>query len=279
MEHEAIINSAACALCGSAEHLKLKDTIRERPGRETDFKIPAAEYYREICQCSRCGVYNGLHHFDFADLYRGDYNSSTYANKIADTYDRIMGFPFAKSDNKNRVKRVADFMASQNRPLEGAKVLDIGSGLCVFLGEFMKYGIEAHCLDPDPLSVQHAIDHVGVKSGTVGTFEDFETTALFDLITFNKVLEHVTDPIGLLDKASQFLAKDGLIYVELPEGDHSSAAEGFFSREEFFIEHFTVFNKQSMEYLVENAGYTVLSVLDIHEPSDKYSVYAFIARQ
>ena len=38
----------------------------------------------------------------------------------------------------------------------------------------------------------------------------------FDLISFNKVLEHVKNPIMLLKSSKRFLNENGIVYIEVP---------------------------------------------------------------
>ena len=46
--------------------------------------------------------------------------------------------------------------------------------------------------------------------------EDLELDERFDTVTMLNVLEHVTDPVGLLKKAATFLSKDGILIVHVP---------------------------------------------------------------
>ena len=88
-------------------------------------------------------------------------------------------------------------------------------------------------------------------------------------------MEHIKNPIEELKRCKKFLEKDGLIYVELPDGFHSSEKGGFVDREEFFLEHYAIFNELSMKYLLEKSGFDILEMACIHEPSDKYTIFAF----
>ena len=72
------------------------------------------------------------------------------------------------------------------------------------------------------------------------------------------------------------LTKSGVVYVELPDGDSALKHGNAVEREEFYIEHLMVFNKDSIEYLSRKTGYDILKVESIHEPSDKFTIYAFL---
>ncbi|MBL4888820.1 MAG: methyltransferase domain-containing protein [Candidatus Lindowbacteria bacterium] len=98
----------------------------------------------------------------------------------------------------------------------------------------------------------------------------------FHLISFNKVLEHVTDPVADLKRSLEWLEEDGCVYIEVPDGKNAHGVLDVINREEFFIEHFTVFTKKSVNYLAEQAGLDRVELEEIHEPSDKYTIYTFL---
>jgi len=211
-------------------------------------------------------------------MYSGLYNEATYSNAILDKYDKIMALPFEKSDNKQRVSRIVKYLKDNSYKIHRMKVLDVGSGLGVFLGELIKEGVEAHCIDPDPTSVKHAINNIGVQSAFIGGFEDYHSEQKFDLITFNKVLEHVTNPVELLKKAKTHLNTNGQVYLELPDGKNAASNDGYINREEFYIEHYTVFENNSLIYLAKRAGFRVGKILSLHEPSDKHTIFSFLVQ-
>jgi 2-polyprenyl-3-methyl-5-hydroxy-6-metoxy-1,4-benzoquinol methylase len=265
-----------CNLCDNTNY-NLIATLNLKPQRETDFKIK--KYFRSIYFCNSCKVYFNSHDYDLDKIYSGKYNKATYNNKIKEKYEKIMGLPLEFSDNKGRVKRVIDFLKANKKNLFKTKVLDVGSGLCVFLGELKKQGPEIHCIDPDELSTQHAIDTVGVISAHTGTLDDYKTNIKFDLITFNKVLEHIKNPVEALIRSKSFLKKDGIIYLELPNAKGAKDTNDFVNREEFFIEHHYIFTKDSLRYLIKKAGYKFFKMDEVHEPSDKYTLFAFIVKE
>jgi 2-polyprenyl-3-methyl-5-hydroxy-6-metoxy-1,4-benzoquinol methylase len=96
---------------------------------------------------------------------------------------------------------------------------------------------------------------------------------VFDVVTFNKVLEHVEDPVALLALARPVLASEGFVYYEVPDGE-SASAEGA-GREEFFIEHHHAFSPASAALLSERAGFQPISLARVIEPSGKHTIRIF----
>jgi len=256
------------------------DTIEKlitRPPNETDFLIANRKYNRIIKKCKTCGIFLNQHDYDLDLLYKKNYFDKTYANNLSKHFDMIMSLPYNKSDNKQRVERINNYFNEKSKTNKYISVLDIGSGLCVFLAELKKYYDNVSCIDPSAIAIKHAKNYVGIKNAIQGSFNDFVFNQKYDLITFNKVLEHVKNPVDLLLKAKSLLHPNGSIYIEVPDGDNASKNGGFVNREEFYIEHYTIFNLISVKYLVKKTGLNIEKVETIHEPSDKYTIYSFLS--
>ena len=268
-------SSYSCLICNKSD-LTIEKKIDRKPKGETGFGIDSGNYLRFISKCNNCSTYNNHHNYNLDNLYSKLYNQATYSNSIKSNYDRIMQLPYSNSDNKQRVERILEYYYKNNKHLNDVDVLDIGSGLCVFLGQLIKHGPKVSCVDPSDISVKHALENVGVHKAFHGNFFDISFDNKYDLITFNKVLEHVKNPLDMLLKAKSLLKAGGTIYIELPDGKAASAKGGFFDREEFYLEHYTIFSKKSVEFLVRAADLIIDNIQAIHEPSDKYTVYAFV---
>jgi 2-polyprenyl-3-methyl-5-hydroxy-6-metoxy-1,4-benzoquinol methylase len=266
-----------CYVCGSKQ-LQFIELIEKRPSRETDFHISEKDYRREVFTCNICGVYNNFHSYDFSSLYAGSYNASTYQNHILDKYNKIMSIPYDQSDNKHRVDRIVNFLQINGNNIKDISVLDIGSGLCVFLGLLKNHVGRTAALDPDSLSAEHALINVGVDESYCGHLGEIKINGNYDLIALNKVLEHVTNPVVLLREAGKYLSDNGLIYIELPDGEAAIKHQNLKDREEFFIEHYTIFNEKAFNKLAHLSGFEIIHMNAIHEPSDKFTLLAFLRK-
>lgn len=271
-----------CYLCGSADQQLIAE-VHQRPEGETDYALSPEDYYRLITQCLHCSVYNNQHKLLDEQMYSGDYNASisqtTNLGNIQQRYDKVMSLPAGKSDNRQRVKRIEDYFKRTHRKLTDADVLDVGSGTCVFPGAMKDLVHSCACIDPDPLSIEHAKNYVGIAVAHHGTLDDFPLNHLFDLITFNKVLEHVKSPVDMLAKAANLMKENALVYVELPEGARTVHAGKAAERQEFFVEHYTIYNQASFEDLSKRAGFRCLHSEVITEASGKLTIYGFLTRR
>jgi SAM-dependent methyltransferase len=264
---------SACPLCSGT--LRTAFVYDARPEGETEFEIPPERYRRSYAQCSTCGIYVAdLDELDLDELYAGAYVDATYsANGLGATFDRIMALAPERSDNAGRVARVAGWLGGP-----GARILDVGSGLGVFPAGMRRAGHDAVvALDPDARAVEHTRVHAGVEA-VLGDFMAADDLDLgrFELVTLNKVLEHVPDPVAMLARVRDHLEPGGAVYVELPDGEAAAEDPDGKGREEFFIEHLYVFGPASLALLARRAGFGVQRLERLREPSGKYTVYAFL---
>lgn len=265
-------------LCGGQEWTTAF-TYEAPPAGEVRFRFSAvAEYRREVLRCTVCGHFVSVHDMDDSRLYQEDYVSANYGGDgIQRAFERIVSLPPEQSDNAGRVRRILDFAASHlavpAREGRAPTVLDVGSGLCVFLYRMKAAGWDGTALDHDPRLVAHARDVVGLR-GVCGDFGVVEGLGRYDVVTFNKVLEHVRDPVSMLAESVKHLNPGGFVYVEVPDGE-AAMHEGP-EREEFFIEHHHVFSAASLALLAARARFRIRVVERLHEPSMKYTLRGFL---
>jgi SAM-dependent methyltransferase len=272
-----VSSAPVCPLC-AGEPLEPLFRYDSPPAGETAFDIPDAEYEREFLRCPRCGHLVGVNAIDMDRIYSGGYVDATYsADGIASTYDRVMSLPPERSDNVRRVDRIESWW-SLNAP-SGAErtVLDVGSGLGVFPARMKEAGWRCTALDPDPRAVAHARDCIGVDA-VCADFMEQDGLGEFSLVSFNKVLEHVVDPVAMLRRSATVLSPGGVVYVEVPDGELAATDPDGPGREEFFIEHLCAFSAASLALLAVRAGLTSRLIARLREPSGKYTLYAFLSR-
>jgi 2-polyprenyl-3-methyl-5-hydroxy-6-metoxy-1,4-benzoquinol methylase len=208
---------------------------------------------------------------DLTALYAKEYVDSNYGDLdgIRLNFERINALPSDRSDNAGRVRRVLAFAGPSERR---RSILDVGSGLCVFLHRMKEAGWDCTAVDPDARSCGHARANVGVRA-VCGDFMQLDDLGEYDAVSFNKVLEHVVDPVTMLARAARFVRQSGFVYVELPDADAWREGPG---REEFFIDHLHVFSMPSIVLLAERAGFRVEEVERLREPSTKFTLRAFL---
>lgn len=271
------LKPARCPISGETEaHLVF--AYDAPPPGEIGFQRNAGEAYRrEVWQFANSGHYVSRHAMTVANNYDGDYVNATYGGDegLRSAFERVIKLPKENSDNEGRIARIQAFARSHFGDERAMRVLDVGAGLGVFPYVVKRAGWTCTAIDPDPRTVLHMRRNIGVDA-IQGDFMQVRLQDRFDIVTFNKVLEHVPDPIAMLARASDLLAPGGFIYVELPDGE--AAARAGPGREEFFVEHLHVFSFVSIAMLAERAGFVPLAVERLQEPSTKFTLRAFIGR-
>jgi len=261
--------------CGSSEWQPAV-TYAAPPTGETPFPLPKGSYNRGYFRCPTCGHLHGQHNIDLGFLYDGAYVDATYGDYdgIARTFDRIKALPPDKSDNVGRVARIREFTEGSGRFPTEPRLLDIGAGLGVFPSAIKDLGWDVTAIDPDPRAARHMRERLGIPVIEADIFDvDPGNVGTFDIVTLNKVLEHVVDPDALLHRCSDFLNEGGVIYFEVPDGP-AALTDGP-HREEFFIEHHHAFSLESARHLARMSGLANFESGTIVEPSTKYTVYVF----
>ncbi len=258
-----------CVFCGG--ELDVLVSYQRPPKGETNFDLKP--YWRRLLKCVKCGHSVNQHHFKFdADFYSKRYSASTYKGQMQTRFKKIMSLPFDSSDNQQRFDFISKFITKFGGS-PPSRCLDVGSGLGVFPALLKEAGWTCTALEPDPVACELISELVGIETVNANLM-DVKDIGLFDLITFNKVIEHVQNPVSFLAASKIFLRPGGLIYVEVPDGETALKTSGTES-EEFFIEHFDIYSKKSLGYLINNAGLEILSLQNVNEPSGKFTIRGF----
>lgn len=253
-------------------------TYDRPPPLETRFPLAEGRsYWRELHRCRQCGHYLEWFERDQSALYGGEYVSTTYgdAEGIRRTFDKINALPPERSDNAGRVRYVDGYCRAHwgaARREGPPRLLDVGAGLGVFPFRMKQAGWDCMALDMDERLIVHHREVAGIDS-RLGDVRSVQDIGAFDLVTFNKVLEHVDEPIAVLASVRRLLRPGALVYVELPDGEAAEA--GGKEREEYLLGHVHVFSFASFALLIARAGLSLLSCERLQEPSTKYTLRGF----
>ena len=266
-----------CMFCSGTRFRTVFKYSGPPPG-EIDLGVFAPnEYQRTIRSCETCGHYYPTHQLDTQALYSGAYNNSTYQSSLGmqQSFERIIKLAPDKSDNTGRCNRIERHLLEHLGPFDPASVsiLDVGSGLGVFPFVMAQRGFAVTALDPDPKSAARLGSLTNV-SAICSDFFELTPPPHFDVITFNKVLEHVAHPITMLRCARPFLNTGGMVYLELPDGEEAEAMGS--GREEFFIDHLHVFSFASTSLLAARAEFCAVTIERLQEPSTKCTIRGFL---
>ena len=115
----------------------------------------------------------------------------------------------ARSRSWSRAFQPIRSQLSVTKPPPGARVLDFGCGRGRLLDSFQEFGWETWGIDTA----------VGEAFSRHRRLDDIPDVPMFDLVVASHVLEHVTDPLGLLRQLSRACRVGGFLFVGTPRLD------------------------------------------------------------
>jgi 2-polyprenyl-3-methyl-5-hydroxy-6-metoxy-1,4-benzoquinol methylase len=277
-----------CAVCGRDAFGKTL-LVHKRPDRfERHVGITEDGYRREWVQCNSCGAATNKQDPENArrlETLAADYYEVDCAgSSIEEKYKKVMSLPPVQSDNAGRAERILAMMTrvSEWLPQEGDKtqqVLDIGAGTGVFLARFLRIAAEAGkswkgvAVEPDPNAAAH-LTSLGQFDVIQALYQGQANLRGFDLVTLNKVVEHITNPVEFLRSVTQAIEpRRGVLYVEVPDVltiGRRPATDNILG-----ALHHHLYTPRSLEILLRRAGLEVLEIGRVFEPSGKITVFGF----
>ena len=239
------------------------------PPLEPSYNIK--NYKRKIMKCKFCGHFTAKHRIKVSEFYKKNYSIIAHGKNMIKKFRKINNLK-SKSDNYHRVKRVLLYFKKYKK--KDINLLDVGSGLSIFLYELKrKVNWKLTGVEPDINFVQFAkkikvdVVHSNLKSNIF--------RKKFNIISMNKIIEHVKEPVKLLKISKKLLFQNGYVYIEVPDGYAASMHQKGKFREEFFVDHLHVFTKQSLKKCIELSGLKLLNLKSIREKSGKFTLFAF----
>lgn len=133
------------------------------------------------------------------------------------------GFMFAPPDfsdlgrlKKNRKKELKSLFGFRGNE-QGKTLLDHGGGTGLSWVSAKESGLDAYYLDPDQVATRFVAENFGLTAEKIVT-EPMAEAPKFDYILSDNVVEHVTDPAGLISHLYDKLAPGGKLVVKTPRG-------------------------------------------------------------
>ena len=256
-----------CKICNDKK-IKIVKVFKKKNKGENLFGLEKRKnYYRSLLKCE-CGHYYNLHKYSkfLEKVYKKNY--SDYSHKdIENKFQSILKNK-KKSSNLKRVNFLKD------RIKKKYQILDVGSGFGIFPFEMKNRGFKVDCIESD----KNMIEFLKKKNLNLISNDIYKIKKIkkkYDLITFNKVIEHfeLNDIKKILKNYKLLLKKNGKIYIEVP--DSAASIEGF-NRQEFFLEHFNIFSLKSLNLFLKKLNFKILYLKNLYEINKKYTIRAII---
>lgn len=241
-------------------------------------RINKIDFKLDWFECASCGVFFSKQYQNIRDVYSDLdlYDAQYDKDSIKERFEAIMSLDENSSDNAMRVKRIKSFhnryITNFDLHRKPFSILDVGAGLGVFLSKFLDNNFVGTALEVNKIAANHLKKSLNIKVYQK-KIQDVNSRLKFDIITMNRVIEHIKEPIEALSFVHKIVKKNGYIYIELPDvfsyrfsGNKSDA---------FASGHYTVYSPKSLSWLLERCGFDILTLDRVLEPSNKFTIFAF----
>ncbi|HEX8400913.1 MAG TPA: class I SAM-dependent methyltransferase [Allosphingosinicella sp.] len=177
-----------CPLCGSS---LAGDRVRRLSGFEKD----------HLVECRTCGFVFSLLKPNEQD-YERVYGSYDYVSED----DRRT--PLSIDKEREVAKRLLAYKKT-------GKVIDLAAGAGRFLEHFRELGFECHATEFSEEMCGY-LEAKGFRTHRGGLFPETAEKASFDIAIFTEIIEHINNPIPVLQTICDLLRPGGCIYITTP---------------------------------------------------------------
>jgi ubiquinone/menaquinone biosynthesis C-methylase UbiE len=184
--------------------------------------------------------------------------------------------PFQFNELGGIVRWARDFIQRGKARALGAlagdtgKILDVGTGSGMLLRLLARVRGSRENLWANDFSEEIAAPLAKEGFQTlVGPAESLETSERFRVITLNQVIEHLQNPVRVVERLELLLENGGYLFIETPSTDGKDSR--IFRRRYWggyhIPRHFFIFNEASLRQLLEGAGLQVVEVRYMCSPA------------
>ena len=231
-----------CWICGS-ESLRLvkPSNIPQKLTSEcfsiTDshYGVTAAVYRCESCRFLQCA--------EMPEVL-------PFYEKLADS-----GYEAGRRERGLQARKI---LKAARRRVPKGRLLDIGAGSGILVEQALEMGYDAEGIEPSNWLQQAAVQRK--LPVHLGTFPHPAAAGPYDLITLIDVIEHVSQPVALLQEITRSLTDTGTAIIVTP--DAGSLAARIFSWKwwHFRIAHIGYFDKRTLLMALGQAGLRPVSI-------------------
>jgi len=231
-----------CWVCGSERTSALAQGDPGVVMTSADLRITDKRYglTLPLTRCDRCG-------FVFA-------RRESLPDLVA-LYEGLDDEEYESSD-RGRRRQMEHLLRWATRDLApGARLLDVGAATGLLVAEAQAMGYRGVGIEPShTLAAQARADGLDVHDGVLGDAD--VGTDPFDLVTVVDVIEHVDDPVGLLEECRRVVAPGGRLLVVTP--DLSSVAASVLKGRWWHrrLAHVGYFDRATLTAALDAAGFT-----------------------
>lgn len=264
-----VTNRTSCPICQSSDKKILLSKTHNSEGF-MDFirfeKYYSKELYAgyetgplgallfEVAECNSC-------HFIYLTEVLSDYGMGLLYNEWLDK--EMLKVHYSKLPYSNYEETLLRTIKKHFKNKSKVSVMDFGAGYGNFCSIASKLGFNTYAFDISA-DKNDFMNNMGVT--IINNLDKFQQ--FFDFIWVNQVFEHVSDPLSIVKQLQQSLAKDGLIFIAVPDCTNvknilqqEGLSQNFF-RKISPHQHINGFSNSTLQLLGINAGLKPLGFFD-----------------
>lgn len=229
-----------CWVCASARLEMIRDGVAAEQVSAADFQITSADYgvTADLFRCADCGF-----------VQAGNIHNITGFYEQMDDVD----YEQTRGPRLTQAEKLVVLLAKYKKA--PARLLDIGAGSGILLEAAQAAGYGAQGVE---LSCQ--LQQKAVARGlavTQGTLQMLPDTQPYDAITLIDVIEHVEQPLQLLQQIHTRLADDGVFMTVTPDRQSLLARLLGWRWWHYRYAHIGYFDKATLTLILQRAGFEV----------------------
>ena len=200
-------------------------------------------------RCNRCS--QAFHRLILAPEWNERRFSRWMTQEAIEAFERTIHTPERRFEttiaHAAHVVRIEE-MTREVRLGERLRLLDFGCGYGEFLSMCALFGFDATGVDRSAAKREHG------KFPILASLDEVQGT--FHAVTLFEVLEHVDEPLALLQRLSSRLVSGGVLVLETP---NCEGVTGIETRDDYLkihpLEHINGFTPSTLQSLAERAGF------------------------
>jgi len=166
--------------------------------------------------------------------------------------------PQYEDSRKSRLLQARKLLQLLPKPHRNSKFLDIGSGSGILVEEAIRQGFNAIGIEPSKWLHTQAVSR-NIPS-VQGVFPSAKIQGDFSIITLVDVIEHVANPVTLLQNIATQLEPDGFLLVITPDVETLFPKILKHKWWHFRVAHIGYFTKKNLCMALEKSGLTPLKI-------------------
>jgi cyclopropane fatty-acyl-phospholipid synthase-like methyltransferase len=209
--------------------------------------------YRSYFRCRDCGILYLKNFSGKAALYDESYFTEEYKKQYGRTY--LEDFRKIKDLSLRRLDSIRRMLRKES----GKSLLDVGCAYGPFLQAASEQGFSTLGVDVSRKAVDFVLEELGIPC-LRAAFEDYGGGEV-DVLTMWFVIEHFSNPEGVLEKVNSLLPIGGLFAFSTPTARGISGRKNLESfLEESPVDHNTIWSPGTARKILRRFGFSVRSV-------------------